>query len=188
MKLRHALAAGLAMIALTALAVAQPAHAYTIKNADIIGSYTPEDAGHGANRGRDLPAIILGNPFPVPAEVTAQAVSQGMRNGRSGPGMTVQTAALAPQRVIWQLDGGTRTGAQICDRRAPLPAAVGTSSVNVVATYCRGDQAMTQVYGTIDNVVDPLHPEFVNFIRQMTVNLFPPFNPDFRGDNRNGRR
>lgn len=192
-KLKHAigtaaLAAAASVVALTALAIAAPAEAYTIKSAEIIGSYTPEDVGHGANRGRDLPAIILGNPFPVPADVTAQAVSQGMRNGRAGPGMTVQTAAVAPQRVIWQLDGGTRTGAQICDRRAPLPAYPGTSSVQVVATYCRGDSAMTQVHGSIDGIANPQDPEFVNFIRQMTVNLFPPFNPDFRGDNRNGRR
>lgn len=193
MKLRHlagiaALAAGATCIALLALAVAAPAYAYTVKSAQIIGSYTPEDAGYGANRGRDLPAIILGNPFPVPPAVTANAVAQGMRNGRAGPGMSVQAAAVAPQRVIWQLDGGTRTGADICDRRNPLPAYPGASSVQVVVTYCRGDSAMTQVHGSIDGITDPNDPEFVNFIRQMTVNLFPPFNPDFRGDNRNGRR
>ena len=59
MKLRHlagiaALAAGATCIALLALAVAAPAYAYTVKSAQIIGSYTPEDAGYGANRGRDL--------------------------------------------------------------------------------------------------------------------------------------
>lgn len=192
MKLKHVLGtasfAAASCAALVALAIAAPVHAYTIKSADIIGSYTPEDVGHGANRGRDLPAIILGNPFQVPPDVTAQAVSQGMRNGRGGPAMSVQQAAVAPQRVIWQLDGGTRTGAQICDRRNPLPAYAGASSVQVVATYCRGDSAMTQVHGSIDGIANPQDPEFVNFIRQMTVNLFPPFNPDFRGDHRNGRR
>lgn len=193
MKIKHVLgtaafAAAASCAALVALAIAAPAQAYTIKSADIIGSYTPEDAGYGANRGRDLPAIILGNPFQVPPDVTAQAVSQGMRNGRGGPAMSVQQAAVAPQRVIWQLDGGTRTGAQICDRRNPLPAYAGAASVQVVATYCRGDSAMTQVHGSIDGIANPQDPEFVNFIRQMTVNLFPPFNPDFRGDNRNGRR
>lgn len=173
-----------AAIGLLALAAVAPAQAYTIKSADIIGSYTPEDVGYGANRGRDLPAVIVGNPFQVAPEVTAQAVSQGMRNGRRGPSMSGQQASVAPQRVIWQLDGGTRTGAQICDRRNPLPlGGTGTAGVNVVATYCRGDSAMTQVYGSIDGISDPNHPEFINFIRQITVNLFPPFNPDFLGDN-----
>ena len=161
-----------------------PASAYTIKSAQIIGSYTPEDVGYGANRGRDLPAVIVGNPFPVPPEATAQAVSLGMRNGRAGPGLPGPQAAVAPQRVIWQLDGGTRTGAQICDRRNPLPfGGTGAAGASVVVTYCRGDSAMTQVHGSIDGIADPQHPEFINFIRQMTVNLFPPFNPDFLGDN-----
>jgi hypothetical protein len=163
---------------------ARPASAYTVKSAQIIGSYTPEDAGHGANRGRDLPAVIVGNPFPVPPEATAQAVSLGMRNGRPGPSLHGPQAAVAPQRVIWQLDGGTRTGSQICDRRNPLPfGGAGAAGASVVVTYCRGDSAMTQVHGSIDGIADPQNPEFVNFIRQMTVNLFPPFNPDFRGDN-----
>lgn len=191
MDLRNAIGATAAAVALCLpLAIPQPASAYTIKSAQIIGSYTPEDVGYGANRGRDLPAVIVGNPFPVTVEATAQAVSQGMRNGRAGPGMSGQQAALAPQRVIWQLDGGTRTGAQICDRRNPLPlGGTGTAGVNVVVTYCRGDSAMTQVHGSIDGIADPQHPEFINFIRQMTANLFPPFNPDFLGDNdRRGSR
>ena len=195
MKLRHAIGAaaiatGFSMVALAALAIVAPAQAYTIKNADIIGSYVPEDVGYGANRGRDLPAVVYGNPFNAPAELTAKSVSQGMRNGRAGPSMNAQMAAVAPQRVIWQLDGGTRTGSEICDRRSPLPVAqTGTAGVNVVATYCRGDSAMTQVYGSIDNVTNPQDPEFIEFIRQMTVNLFPPFNPEYLGDNkRRGRR
>jgi hypothetical protein len=170
--------------------LAAPAQAYTVKSAQIIGSYTPEDVGYGANRGRDLPAVIVGNPFPVPVEVTAQAVSQGMRNGRTGPSMSGQQAAVAPQRVIWQFDGGTRTGPQICDRRNPLPlGGTGAMGANVVVTYCRGDSAMTQVHGSIDGITDPNDPKFINFIRQMTANLFPPFNPDFLGDNdRRGSR
>ena len=187
MKLRHAigtasLAAAASVVALVALAIAGPAYAYTIKSADILGSYVPEDAGYGANRGRDLPAVILGNPFPVPPDVTAQAVSQGMRNGRAGPAMSAQQAALAPLRVIWQLGGGTRTGSEICDRRNPIPAAPAGANGEVVATFCRGDSAMTQVHGSIDGVANPQDPAFVSFIRQMTVNLFPPFNPEYLGD------
>ena len=177
--------------ALLALPIAgsAPASAYTIKSADIIGSYTPEDAGHGARRGRDLPAVIVGNPFPAPPEAVAQAVSLGMRDGGRGPSMSGRDAALAPQRVIWQLGGGTRTGSEICDRRNPFGLGTGGSGPDVIATYCRGDSAMTQVHGSIDQVGDPNDPEFVNFIRQMTVNLFPPRNPDFNGDhNRRGKR
>lgn len=170
---------------------AAPASAYTIKSAEIIGSYTPEDAGHGARRGRDLPAVIVGNPFPAPPEVVAQAVSQGMRDGGRGPAMSPQDAALAPQRVIWQLGGGTRTGQDICDRRNPAGLGTGGAGPDVVATYCRGDSAMTQVHGSMGQMQDPNDPEFVNFIRQMTVNLFPPRNPEFLGggnDRRGGRR
>jgi len=174
-----------ALLALPALLAAgrQPAEAYTIKSAEILGSYVPSDAGHGSRRGRDLPAVIVGNPFPVPPEVTAQAVSQGMRDGRPGPAMSVEQAATAPLRVIWQLGGGTRTGNVICDRRIPLTAlGTGGASLNVIGTFCRGDSAMTQVYGSADGVTDPRDPEFIKFINQMTVNLFPPHNPDFHGD------
>ncbi len=173
-----------ALLALPVIVAAGPrAQAYTVKSAEILGSYVPSDAGHGARRGRDLPAVIVGNPFPVPPEVTAQAVSQGMRDGRPGPGMSAEEAATAPLRVIWQLGGGTRTGNVICDRRIPLTAlGSGGATTNVIATFCRGDSAMTQVYGSADGVSDPRDPEFVKFINQMTVNLFPPRNPDFHGD------
>ena len=167
-----------ALLGVAMLAV-PPVQAFTIKSAEIVGSYVPRETGHGSRRGRDLPAVIVGNPFQVPPAVTADAVSQGMRGGRSGPGMSVDQAAVAPLRVIWQLGGGTRTGSTICDRRMNL-AALGTggASMNVVGTYCRGDSAMTQVYGSADGVSDPRDPEFIDFINQMTTNLFPPYNPD----------
>ena len=169
--------------ALLTLAPSAPASAFTIKAAEIVGSYVPSDAGHGSRRGRDLPAVIVGNPFPVPPAVTADAVSQGMRDCRPGPGMAVEQAAVAPLRVIWQLGGGTRTGSAICDRRIPLTAlGAGGASMDVVGTFCRGDSAMTQVYGSADNVSDPYDPRFIEFIRQMTANLFPPHNPN----NKNG--
>ena len=159
-----------------------PASAYVIKTATILGAYNPEDAGYGARRGRDLPAVIIGNPFRVPVEVTAAAVNSGMRDGASAPSMSGPDAAAAPLRVIWNLDGGTRTGNDICDRRAPPPALGGSASLVIVATFCRGDYAMTQVIGSADPVDDPRHPDFVNFIRQMTTNLFPSRNTDFLGD------
>ena len=177
-----AIAAILAALGLPA-AVSAPASAYTIKTAVILGSYTPEDAGYGARRGRDLPAVIIGNPFQVPVDVTAAAVNSGMRDGGPAPSMSGPQAAVAPLRVIWQLEGGTRTANDICDRRNPLALTTGGSaSLNIVATFCRGDYAMTQVIGSADPVDDPRHPEFVNFIRQMTTNLFPPRNTDFLGD------
>src|SRR5262245_58834580 len=95
-----------------------PAAAGSIKS-EIIGSYTPEDVGYGARRGRDLPAVVVGNPFPHPPEIVAQAVSLGMRDGARGPAMSAADAARAPQRVIWQLGGGTLTGNDVCDRRNP---------------------------------------------------------------------
>ena len=178
-----------ALLALPLIAAGAPAQAYTIKSAEILGSYVPSEAGHGSRRGRDLPAVIVGNPFPVPPAVTAQAVSQGMRDGRPGPQMSAEQAATAPLRVIWQLGGGTRTGNVICDRRIPLTAlGSGGANMNVVGTYCRGDSAMTQVYGSLDGVADPRDPEFVKFINQMTVNLFPPHNPDSYGDHNWRRR
>ena len=176
-----------ALLGLPLLAGA-PAQAYTIRSADIIGSYDPTEVGHGARRGRDLPALVVGNPFPVAPEITAQAVSQGMRDGRGGPAMSLAEIAVAPMRVIWQLAGGTRTGSTICDRRGPLPAAgPHAGNVNVVATYCRGDSAMTQVIASIDKISDPRDPEFINFINQITTNLFPPRNPEQNGDH-NWRR
>lgn len=178
---------GLALFAATLLCLSlltgAPTLAYTIKSAEIIGSYDPSEAGSGSRRGRDLPAIVLGNPFPVAPEVTAQAISQGMRAGRPGPAMSFAEAANAPQRVVWQLSGGTRTGNAICDRRWPIPpAGPGAGNGNVVATYCRGDSAMTQVYASIDGIADPRDPQFVQFINQITTNLFPFRNPDMNGD------
>ncbi|MGQ0675071.1 MAG: hypothetical protein ACT4N4_03150 [Rhodospirillales bacterium] len=182
MRVRMSILFAAALCGCSLAAAAPPANAFTIKSAEILGSYVPSDAGHGSRRGRDLPAVIVGNPFPVTPDITAQAVSQGMRDGRPGPGLPLEQSAVAPLRVIWQLGGGTRTGNAICDRRMPLTAlGAGGASMNVVATFCRGESAMTQVYGSADGVSDPRDPKFIKFINQMTVNLFPPHNPDNNG-------
>jgi hypothetical protein len=144
-------------------------------------SYDPTEI-NGAHGGRKLPTLVAGNPFGAPQSAVVEAVAEAMSGGRPTDQVV---AARAPMRVLMLFNATTRTGPRICDRSQPLPLAdIGPrgGAVDLVATYCRGDAPQTQVWGSIDGVKGPDDPRFRDFIKQVTVSLFPPRNPDMQGD------
>lgn len=157
-----------------------PASAQT-RHEQMWSSYDPTEI-NGARGGRRLPTLVSGNPFPGPQEAVVEAVAQAMTGGR--PNDQVM-AAKAPMRVLMLFNAATRTGHRICDRSQPLPVAdtgPGRGQVQLVATYCRGDQPMTQVTAEMDGVASAEDPRFGNLIKQVMVSLFPPYNPDMQGN------
>ena len=87
-------------------------------------------------------------------------------------------------RVLMLFNAATLTGHRICDRSQPLPVAdtgPGRGDVDLVATYCRGDQPMTQVTARLGGVSSAQDPRFADLIKQVMVSLFPPRNPDMMG-------
>lgn len=144
-------------------------------------SYDPTEI-NGARGGRRLPTLVTGNPFPGAPEAVVEAVAQAMTDGRP---TDQAVAAKAPLRVLMMFNATTRTGPRICDRSQPLPVAdtgPGTGAVDLVATYCRGDSPQTQVVAHLDGLQGPQDPRFRDFIKQVTLSLFPFRNPDMNGN------
>lgn len=171
-----ALAAGLAL----AIAAILPAAAQT-RHEQMWSNYDPTEI-NGARGGRKLPTLVLGNPFPGPQAAVVDAVAQAMTGGRPND---QAMAARAPMRVLVLFNAATRTGQRICDRSQPAPVAdtgPGRGAVELVATYCRGDQPMTQVWTQMDGVPSAQDPRFIDLIKQVMVSLFPPTNPDMNGN------
>ncbi len=174
------LAIGVAL-AIGALAAHVPPASAQTRHEQMWSSYDPTEI-NGARGGRRLPTLVSGNPFPGPPEAVAEAVAQAMTGGRPND---QAMAARAPMRVMMLFNAATRTGHRICDRSQPLPVAntgPGRGHVQLVATYCRGDQPMTQVTAEMDGIASAADPRFDNLIKQVTVSLFPPRNPDMQGD------
>ena len=180
----------IAIAALTALlagTAAVPAHAFT-RHEQMWSSYDPTEI-NGAHGGRQLPTLVTGNPFGVPQEQLAEAVVGAMRGSRSGRPTDPAVATTAPLRVLMMFNAATLTGDRLCDRGQPLAvgdagprAPVGSARGELVATYCRGDRPMTQVTASLDGVGGPDDPRFRDFIKQVTLSLFPSRNPDMQGD------
>lgn len=145
-------------------------------------SYDPTEI-NGAHGGRKLPTFVAGDPFGGPPGALADAVAEAMNGGRA---MDQAAAQRAPLRVLMLFNATTRTGPRICDRSQPPPVAdVGPQggAVDLVATYCRGDAPQTQVLARMDGLSGATDPRFRDFIKQVTLSLFPFRNPDMQGDN-----
>lgn len=180
MNTRSMLALGALAALLAAPAGAPPADAQT-RHEQMWSSYDPTEI-NGARGGRRLPTLVTGNPFQGPPEAVVEAVAQAMTGGRPGD---QAVAAKAPLRVLMLFNAATRTGHRICDRSQPLPVAdtgPGRGSIDLVATYCRGDSPQTQVTTRLDGVASADDPRFADLIKQVMVSLFPPHNPDMNGN------
>ncbi|MCK6454105.1 MAG: hypothetical protein L6R19_25090 [Alphaproteobacteria bacterium] len=176
-----------ATAALLAVAAATPSEAFT-RHEQMWSSYDPTEI-NGAHGGRMLPTLVTGNPFGGPQEAFAEAVVGAMRGSRGGRPTDPAVAATAPMRVLMMFNAATLTGDRLCDRRQPLAvgdagprAPTGGARVELVATYCRGDRPMTQVTASLDGASGPDDPRFQDFIKQVTLSLFPSRNPDMQGD------
>lgn len=179
---RLSAAASLAILALAAVPALPTAAQAQTRHEQMWSSYDPSEI-NGARGGRRLPTLVLGNPFPGPQEAVVDAVAQAMTGNRPSD---QAMAARAPMRVLVLFNAATRTGQRICDRSQPAPVAdtgPGRGHVELVATYCRGDQPMTQVWTQMDGVPSAQDPRFADLIKQVMVSLFPPFNPDMNGNN-----
>jgi hypothetical protein len=178
---RLSAAASLAILALAAAPALLPGAQAQTRHEQMWSSYDPTEI-NGARGGRRLPTLVLGNPFPGPQEAVVDAVAQAMTGGRPND---QAMAARAPMRVLVLFNAATRTGHRICDRSQPVPVAdtgPGRGHVELVATYCRGDQPMTQVTAQMDGVPSAQDPRFADMIKQVMVSLFPPRNPDMLGN------
>ncbi len=145
---------------------------------------------HYAGDNRDFWTVVLGNPFPAPKQALDGALTDAMSSTRWGKRTNFTTtpddSARTVYRIVILLNGNTLTGYRICGYYPDRPLGPGThgGKVHVVATFCRGQQPLSQAVGSID-ATTPEDSGFRKLIRQLMANLLPTYNPQLpRGDRR----
>ncbi|MFQ5953846.1 MAG: hypothetical protein ACE5JZ_02130 [Kiloniellales bacterium] len=180
------LACGAAVMAAAAVLGPSPAKAFKIVQS-VYDSYDPFEM-HYAGDDRDFWTVVLGNPFPAPKPVVDSALTAAMATTRWGKRTNFTTtpddSARRVYRIVMLLNGNTLTGYRICGYYPDRPLGPGAhdGKIHVVATFCRGQQPLSQAVGSTD-AATPNDPEFRKFVRQLMANLLPTHNPQRpRGD------
>lgn len=154
-------------------------------------AYTPTVLNYVSTRGGML-TEVSGNPFDVPQEELEQAITQSMRGSHFGPTVDFITKPpddyTSPYRVVMVFDAAPHhTEAKLCRFNHGIGPQTG-DRVRVHAALCAKESPLTSVSGSIPEASGPVDPRFQHLIRQITTNLFPPYNPDRRdSDRRNSR-
>ncbi len=149
-------------------------------------AYTPTVLNYAATHGGIL-TEVTGNPFDAPQEDLEQAVTQSMTGSHFGPRVAFVTTPpeefSSPYRVVLVFDAAqNHTNLKLCRFDHGIDPQTG-EKVRVHAALCANESPLTAVSGEVGEASDPGDPRFHQLIRQITVNLFPPFNPD-RGSGR----
>lgn len=157
----------------------------TIHHARTDPSYSIQDLSYVASRGEgDLRTEILGNPFGSPQPAFEAAVTSTMQGAHFGPRIDFTTTpsdeAAKAYRVRMIFNGPEASnGSLVC---GGSPAAVAPSPegghVRLLAAFCRGSSALTFLSASMDGASGAEDPAFRAFVRQATLRLFPPQNPE----------
>ncbi len=131
------------------------------------------NAGYAAGQYHWIPynksmmADVSGNPFAIPQDDFNSIISKAIQAKGYIP---TRTGA----RVRMVFNGAT--GGYICGSSGDGGTAMGHDAggrIRLAAAYCSGGSALTYAIGSIDNVSGPDDPDFLAFVRNMTVYLFP---------------
>ncbi len=145
------------------------------------GAYTPTVLNYASTRGGIL-VDVTGNPFDDPQEDLEQAITQAMTGAHFGVRVAFITTPpedfASPYRVVMVFDAAqNHTNLKLCRFDHGIDPQTG-EKVRVHAALCTNESPLTAVSGEVGEASDPGDPRFRQLIRQITVNLLPPFNPD----------
>jgi hypothetical protein len=142
-------------------------------------SYSPRDIAYAGGPG-ELWTEVVGNPFGAAQADFDQAVTQAMYGAHFGPPTKFTTAPGPSARRVFHvrlLFNGTATDdAHIC---AGPPQAVAPShggDIVLDAAFCQDNESLSFLRAAGDGFSGPNDPEFRDFMRQVTMTLFPPQN------------
>lgn len=143
--------------------------------------YSPQEFAYAGGPG-ELWTEVMGNPFTAPKPELDQAVTATMYAAHFGPATRFTTTpgpkALRTYRVQLMFNGPETNAMAACGPVAPIPAIYRGGNVLLFAAFCRDDRALTFLRAAGDKFAGPEDPRFVAFIREITIRLFPPQNPD----------
>ena len=150
-------------------------------------AYTPTVLNYASTHGGILVEVV-GNPFEMTKEELDRAVTGIMAGSHFGPNVAFVTEPpddfLSPYRVVLLFD--SRRGISppaLCryDAAASPPETGG--KLRVHAALCARDKPLTAVSGSVGGDVGLGDSRFRKLLGQITINLFPPYNPDRRPEN-----
>jgi len=170
-------------------AAACSTNATVLSPTSFYGAYSPTVLSYASTRGGIL-TEITGNPFDVPQEELDQVVVRSMKGAHFGPAVdfisTPPDEFTSPYRVVMVFDAARHhTEAKLCGLNHGIEAQPG-DHVRVHAALCANESPLTAVSGSVGEADGPNDPRFQHLIRQITTNLFPPYNPDRRNTDRRG--
>jgi hypothetical protein len=171
-------------------ATACSANTVVLSPTSFYAAYTPTILNYAATRGGIL-VDVTGNPFDAPQEDLEQAITQSMTGSHFGPRVGFLTTPpedfVVPYRVVMVFDAAqNHTDLKLCRFDHGIDPQAG-EKVRVHAALCAKESPLTAVSGQVAEASGPGDPRFHQLIRQITVNLLPPFNPDRRDSGRGVR-
>ena len=181
------------LIALIALPFAACATRYTPVLSDhaVMPGYSVAEVNGLA--GRRIQVEVHGNPFPVPQQAFEGQVAALMDQSGVAPAHFAAHAADDPatrERVVWNFAPPRESIAPnaICQGKYVVPDKSGVP-IDAYAAFCRGDEALSSVRGSLYYADAPYSLEFLILVDAMTTQLFPTdeTGPRRSGDARLGR-
>lgn len=144
--------------------------------------YRPAEFGR-AGGGRDTYVVPRGNPFAMDPAQFEQLVLNNMQGQNWGQrtNFTTHPANYDPAyKVVMLFNGPNVNGGDLCRNPGGVPFRTGPQpELHVVAVYCRYDQWLTLAQGWLKGGPEGVPQDgFARLIRQVTAELFPPFNKD----------
>ena len=140
-------------------------------------SYRPQELSYAAARGGML-TEITGNPFDAPKAALDSRVTETMEQAHFGPELDFFTEppegySSAYRVVVLFNPAPGANGAKLCSDPA-RPQAKRDGSVGVLASLCSTDTRINTASGSLAGAPGPDDPAFQDFLRQLSLQLFPP--------------
>jgi len=149
-------------------------------------AYTPITDISFAGGSGQLLTQIFGNPFSLPQEQFDKAVTDAMYGAHFGPPTHFTTTPIGDFRRSFyvRLVFGSSFPISIntiCIAPPEGPRiGANQGEVRLSAAFCQEGRPLTYLEGGGKGYSGPTDPRFVEFIKLVTYNLFPPQNPELR--------
>ena len=149
------------------------------------GTYDPSMLRYVAGKGA-LYTQIVGNPFNASKDKVESVVTGTMFGAHFGPDVRFSTKRdpdnTSPYSVVLLFNPAPSvTAIQLCEDPGPQLATAASGQTRVMLAFCASGYRESSVTGRISGVTDPDDAAFRGLIRQMTMQLFPPKNPEPNG-------
>jgi hypothetical protein len=162
--------------------------AVVVSPTSFYAAYTPTVLNYAATHGGML-VEVAGSPFDAPRPELERAIVGAMTGSHFGPAVAFVTTPpedfASPYRVVLVFDAAPAySDHTLCGAALGVLEARTEDPLRVHAALCAGSKPLTTLRGQVSGVAGPEDPRFHALIRQITLNLLPPYNPDRRDSNR----